>query len=281
MRITVGIATRLLESADDGRSWTEATREVPADDQPRVWGVGRDRLPAVPPGWTLTEVHVLPDGIGLAAGCEPTPEPAPNHRDTTARFFRTTDSGATWQPLHPDIGWWGRVRSLYGWPAEAVDSIGILPGGEMAFTWEDPWIFEGSQVHTVVSPDGGATWRYFRGLGGYVVAGPGPLRVCSGAFLAVWTDRGRFRREPARVEWRLPDGYLGEYGFWTRTPRFISEEEGCAITATWSRDRARPPLVGLARTRDGGHFWEVTDTWEGPMGTDINRRHMLTVDVQP
>src|SRR5262245_33755938 len=99
MRITVGIEARLLESADDGRTWIERTRVVPPPTNPTVRG-GRDgmRLPALA-GWRMTDVHIGPDGVGLGAGREPVR--GDNRRDWIARFWLTWDGGATWQPVHP------------------------------------------------------------------------------------------------------------------------------------------------------------------------------------
>ena len=60
-----------------------------------------------------------------------------------------------------------------------------------------------------------------------------------------------------------------------------------ALVVSWPRDdpprtpeELPPPLVGLARSEDGGRLWKVVSTWEGPRSTDLNRRHEITLDVR-
>ena len=285
MRITVGIVTRLLMSADGGRSWIESARTVPASAEPKRRGTPHASPLTVPLGWKLSHVHVGSDGAGLAAGSEPVS--GPGQRTSIARFWRTRDGGATWQPTEPDIGRWGRLRAWPSWPPEAVDSIAVLSGGLLAFAWDDPWIYEGPHSHLVHSEDGGSHWRYTRLPDGCIdlAQGLGPLRVFGGARVVERSSSGALRREATDLAWILPPEY------W-QTPRplrsvqFISEAEGYALVASWPREvpgkKAEdlpPPLIGFARTEDGGRRWKVVGSWEGPRSVDLNERHELALEV--
>ena len=283
--ITIGIGSRQLTSDDEGRSWKEGSRTLPPGTDPRVYGT-RDWLGIpVPPGWSLKEVHVAADGLGLAAGREPV-ERDESGGDSIARFWRTRDAGASWQPIRPTIGFWSRVRAFGGWPPQDVDSIAVQPGGLMAFAWEDPWLHDGANNHIVLSIDGGDTWRYGR-LGHWsteLAKGPGPLR----AFGMKSAERfgGALRGEKSEIDWARPPTH-GNEGLPFRSARFISDTDGFSVVVSFPRDenppRRReempPPLVGLARTRDGGRHWTVVKTWEGPRDIDINERHVITLDV--
>jgi hypothetical protein len=239
----------------------------------------------------MTDVQVGPEGVGLAVGTEPVRREKPGERTSIARFLRTIDGGVTWQAIQPDIGRWGRMRAWPSWPPEAVDSIAVLAGGVMAFAWEDPWLWEGPHNHLVFSADGGVHWRYRRidDCCAQLVAGPGPLRAFGGRRgLVMRSDSRSFRRESSRLEnWSRPTGYLGEQ-FVLRFVQFTSETEGFCLVVSFHRDekppRPReempPPLIGLARTADGGHSWKVIHTWEGPRNVDINQRHQLTLEVR-
>ena len=285
MRITVGIGARLLESADGGGSWTESARAVPRPTEPRLRGVCDGVRPPAPAGWELGHVHIGSDGFGLAAGCEPIP--GGSSRDSTARFWRTGDGGATWQAIEPDIGRWGRLRAGASWPPGQVDSIAVLAGGLLAFAWDDPWLFDGPHCHIVLSADAGARWRYARLPDGCneLACGPGPLRVFSGGRVVTRTGSGSLRRETIGLDWNRPPGYRpGPLP--VRLVQFTSESKGFALVVSWPRDeppktpeQLPPPLVGLAHTRDGGRRWNVVTTWEGPRSTDLNRRHELALDV--
>jgi hypothetical protein len=287
VRITVGIGARLFESTDGGRNWTSGARVVPLESEPRTRGLaaGLD-LPLVT-GWTTSDVHIGPEGVGLAVGTEPV-RGERGERSSNARFLRTIDAGVTWHAIQPDIGRWGRMRAWPSWPPEAVDSIAVLAGGVMAFAWEDPWLYEGPHCHIALSGDGGARWRYARLPDGCnaLACGPGPLRVFSGGRVAVRSDLGSFRRETSRLDWNRPPGY-GDHPLPVRLPQFTSEAEGLAIVVSWPREeppRTReelpPPVVGLARSGDGGRRWRVVSTWEGPRFTDLNRRHQLALEVR-
>jgi hypothetical protein len=283
--ITVGIGSRLLTSDDEGRSWNEGSRTLPPRTDPKIYGL-RDPLKIqIPPGWSLTEAHVAADGIGLAAGFEPVPRDE-SGCDSIARFWRTRDGGATWQSIHPTIGFWSRLRAFGGWPPQEVDSIAVQPGGLMAFAWEDPWLHDGPNNHIVFSTDGGDRWRYGR-LDHWLTElarGPGPLRVL-GAKSAVRFG-GALRGEKSELDWSRPATHWRE-GIPLRSARFISDTDAYAIVVSFPRDenppRPReqmpPPLVGLAQSRDGGRRWTMVKTWEGPRNIDINERHVITLDV--
>lgn len=282
MRIIVGIGPRLLESADDGRTWTEGTRVVPPPTAPRVIGARAGLAPPAPTGWTISDIHVGADGLGFAAGSEPSH--GKGQRDSTARFLRTRDAGDTWERIDPDIGFWGRFRAGASWPPEEVDSIAVRSGGLLAFTWEDPWLYEGPHCHIALSADAGSSWRYARLPDGctWLVLEPGALRV-SGGGVARWSG-SKFQRESFQLDWMLPPGYW-DAPVPVRLVRFTSEMDGLGLTVSWIRDAARqpdshqPPLVGLARTRDGGRLWTVQNTWEGPLATDLNERYQVDLDV--
>ena len=284
MRIAVGIATRLLESADDGRSWSERARAVPPPAEPILHGTRNANLP-MPAGWTLTHVHLGAGGIGFAAACEPV-RGAPG-RSSNARFLGTRDGGATWQPIQPDIGLWGRLRARASWPPEEVDSVIVMPDGLVAFAWEDPWLYDGPHCHLVLSTEAGSRWRYTRLPDGcsWLVCGPGPLRVSGAGRMAVRSNAGSFRRETLHVDWKLPPDYW-QLPLPVRLMRFTSETEAFALVVSWPRDETRrpgkdvpPPLIGVARSVDGGLQWKVVHTWEGPESIDLNSRHVLTLDV--
>ncbi|MGH9867939.1 MAG: hypothetical protein ACREAA_07240 [Candidatus Polarisedimenticolia bacterium] len=284
MHIVVGIGARLLESADDGRSWSERARVVPPPTEPRLLGTRNANLP-VPTGWTLTHVHIGANGIGLAAGHEPAR--GPGGRSSSARFLGTRDGGARWQPIQPDIGLWGRLRAGASWPPEGVDSVIVQADGLVAFAWEDPWLFDGPKCHAALSTDAGSHWRYVRLRDGcsWLVCGPGPLRISGAGRMAVRSGSGSFRLETLHVDWKLPPGYW-QLPLPVRLMHFTSETEGLALVVSWPRDDSLrpgedvpPPLVGLARSQDGGRHWKVVNTWEGPRSVDLNRRHELTLDV--
>jgi len=290
VRITVGIGARLFESTDDGRNWTSGARVVPPESEPRTRGLAAGLDPPRVTGWTTTDVHVGPEGVGLAVGTEPVRREKPGERTSIARFMRTIDAGVTWQAIQPEIGRWERMRAWPSWPPEAVDSIAVLAGAMMAFAWEDPWIFDDPDSHLVFSVDGGAHWRYRRmpkGCAG-LASGPGPLRVFGGRRgLVVRSDAGSFRRETSVLEnWSRP-GYWGDQ-IPLRFVQFTSVTEGLCLVVSWHRDeeppRPRkempPPLIGLARTGDGGHSWKVISIWEGPQNTDLNRRHQLALEIR-
>jgi len=69
--------------------------------------------------------------------------------------------------------------------------------------------------------------------------------------------------------------------------QFTSETEGLCLVVSWPRDEKPPrpeeemppPLIGLARTGDGGYSWKVISTWEGPRNNDLNRRHQLALKI--
>ena len=238
----------------------------------------------------MTDVQVGPEGVGLAVGTEPVRREKPGERTSIARFMRTIDAGVTWQAIQPEIGLWERMRAWPSWPPEAVDSIAVLAGGVMAFAWEDPWLFEGPHCH-VLSVDGGVGWHYRRMPDGCteLATGPGPLRVFGGRRgLVVRSDSGSFRREASRLEnWSRPSGYWGDQ-IPLRLVQFTSETEGFSLVVSWHRaeepprprEEMPPPLIGLARTGDGGHSWKVIHTWEGPRNVDINQRHQLTLEIR-
>lgn len=289
MLISVGIRERLLESADDGRSWTEGVRIVPPPTDPQVRGAHEGLRPAVPNGCLLTHVQIGPGGNGLAAASE-TARGDLGHR-STAKLWLTRDGGASWQSIQPpDIGFWGRLRAGSGWPPEEIDSVTVLAGGVLAFAWEDPWLHENSHCHLLLSADGGVAWRYSRLPDGCVnlAWGPGPLRVFGLGQVAVWSGSGSFRREPTRLDWGVPPGYFGSGGIYPRPfAQFRSETEGLALVVRWPKDdpprrpeELPPPLVGLARTRDGGRLWKIEQIWEGPRAADLNRRHVFTLDLR-
>lgn len=283
MRIRVGIAGRLLESADDCRSWTEGVRVIPRPSEPRIRGA-RERLvlPILTAG-EFSDVHIGPDGFGFAAGWEPTGGHGSDPRDR-AKFWRTRDGGATWEPIHPDIGWWGRLRAFGSWPPERVDSVSVLAGGMVAFAWEDPWLFDGPHCHLALSPDRGDTWRYRRLPDdcNWLACGLGPLRVFSDGRLVEWS--GAMQREPLKLDWSLPPAYRPT-AVPLRSAQFMSEAEGFALVVKWPKEDPPkpppdlPPLVGLARTQDGGRLWKVMNTWEGPRSTDLNVRHVVVLDL--
>jgi hypothetical protein len=284
--IAVGIGARLLESADGGRSWTEGARAVPPPTEPRLHGARDGIRPPAPAGWDMSHVHIGADGIGLAAGCESVR--GDEWRSSTARFWRTGDGGVTWQAIEPDIGFWGRLRAWPSWPPEEVDSVAVLAGGVVAFAWEDPWLYEGPHCHIVLSADVGARWRYVRLPDGCnaLACGPGPLRVFGSGRIEVRSGSGAFRREAVQLDWNLPPGY-SEGNLPPRSVQFTSESEGLGLVVSWPREKPPrppeelpPPLVGLARTEDGGRLWRVVSTWEGPRFTDLNRRHQLTLDLR-
>ena len=285
MHITVGIGARLLESGDGGLSWTEGVRVIPPPTEPRIHGAREGLGLPAPAGCDMSDVHIGVDGIGLAAGCEPVANGG--GRSSIARFWLTRDGGASWQAIQPDIGFLGRLRAWPSWPPEEVDSVEVLAGGLMAFAWEDPWLHEGPKSHIALSADGGDRWRYVRLRIGYnaLACGPGPLRILGGGRITEWSGARSFRRESIRLEWDLPPGYWND-PVPLRFVRFTSEADGLALVVSWPRDdpprtpeELPPPLVGLARSHDGGRRWKVVSTWEGPRSTDLNRRHEITLVV--
>lgn len=284
MRITVGIGPRLLESGDGGRSWSEGTRVVPPRSEPAIRGP-RERLilPALTAGeWSA--VHIAPDGFGFAAGWEPV---VSEDRKSIARFRLTNDGGASWQIVQPAIGFWGRLRAWGGWPPEQIDSVAVLVGGVLAFAWEDPWLFDGPNCHLVYSSDRGAHWRYMRlpDNCNWLPCGLGPLRVFSDGRLVEWSEATR-RCESIELDWKRPPDHR-QAALPLRSAQFLSDTEGYALVVSWPRDdsaptleQLSPPLVGLARTQDGGRRWSVVQSWEGPRKIDLNVRHVVTLELQ-
>lgn len=291
VRITVGIGARLFESTDDGRNWTSGARVVPPGSEPRTRGLAAGLEPPRVTGWTMSDVHIGPEGVGLAAGTEPVRGETPGERTSIARFLRTIDAGATWQAIQPEIGRWERMRAWPSWPPEAIDSIAVLAGEVMAFAWEDPWLYDGPHCHLALSVDGGVGWRYRRMPDGCaeLASGPGALRVFGGRRgLVVRSDSGSFRHETSRLEdWSRPSGYRGGQ-IPLRFVQFTSETEGTSLVVSWHkeeepprpREEMPPPLIGLAITGDGGHSWKVISSWEGPRDVDLNSRHQLALEVR-
>jgi len=286
VQITVGLGPRLLESIDGGTSWTDRSRTVPPPTEPKLHGVRDGMRPSIPAGWQLSHVQAGPEEIGLAAGQEPVV--GVNNRSSTARFWRTGDGGGTWNLIEPNIGRWGRMRAWPSWPPEAVDSVVVLAGDWMAFAWDDPWLYDGPNSHMVFSADGGTRWRYVRVPDGCIelARGPGSLRAFRGDRFVTPSTSGSLRCETIQLEWNRPAGY--RQGFLPfRDVQFISESDGFALCVTWPPDepgklseQLPSPLIGLARTENGGRRWEVAQVWEGPRDTDLNERHKVTLDVR-
>jgi hypothetical protein len=282
MRISVGIGTRRLTSEDGGEHWSEATREVPWRAVPRVRGLPEAGVVPTPPTWRVEHLAVGPEGLGLAAGSESVASKNAREEKSLARFLRTRDGGRSWEPLEPALSALGRIRAGSGWPPEKVDSAAARPGGTLAFAWEDPWLYDAPHSHLAVSPDGGEGWRYLRLPDGcmWIASGAGPLRVVGAAAIAVLeAPTGALGRVESRLDWPgFPAGYRGAAPVF-REAHFLSEHEGLGLSVAWHERGLLPPIVGLARTQDGGRQWRVARTWEGPVLGDPNERHVLTLEV--
>jgi hypothetical protein len=100
-----------------------------------------------------------------------------------------------------------------------------------------------------------------------------------GAIALLEGPTGAIRREDSRLDWPdLPAGYGGGPSILHET-HFLSEQEGLALAVDWHVRGLSPPIVGLARTTDGGRRWHVSRWWEGPVLGDPNERHVLTLEV--
>jgi hypothetical protein len=279
MRISVGIGARRLTSGDGGEHWAEATREVPWRAVPRVRGLPDAGVVPTPATWRVEHLAVGPAGVGLAVGSERTES---KDAKELARFLRTRDGGRSWEPLQPALSALERIRAASGWPPEKVDSVAARPDGVLAFAWEDPWIFDDPHSHLMVSPDGGDRWRYLRLPDAcmWIASGAGPLRVMGVALIAILArPEGAIVRQESRLDWPgLPAGYDGGPSF-LHEAHFLSEREGLALSVDWHERGLFPPIVGLARTVDGGRLWRISRTWQGPTFGDPNERHVLTLEV--
>ena len=281
MRISVGIGGRRLTSEDGGEHWSDGTREVPWRAVPRARGLAGAGVVPSPATWRVEHLAVGPEGVGLAVGSEPAPS-QDREQKSLARFLRTRDGGRSWEPLEPALSTLGRIRAGSGWPPEKIDCVAARPDGLLAFAWEDPWLYDAPHSHLAVSPDGGERWRYLRLPDGcaWIASGSGPLRaVGAGAVAIIEGPTGGILRQESRLEWPdLPAGYRGGPSF-PREAHFLSEHEGLALPVHWHERGLFPPVVGLARTLDGGRLWRVSRTWEGPVLGDPNERHVLSLEV--
>ena len=148
--------------------------------------------------------------------------------------------------------------------------------------WTDPWLFDGATSH-LIAMNAGAAIKYQR-VDDLCLCLPATVGAKVRAFSSdriwettatsrVWTSR------PYAIKWdSLPscfDSTLGRL----RSPCFISDAVGFALVVQRHKDDRRPPMTGLARTRDGGRQWVIVHEWEGPTFGDMNERHATDLKV--
>jgi hypothetical protein len=281
MRISVGIGTRLLTSEDGGESWTEGTREVPWRAVPRVRGLPAQgssgpcdvegRAPRRRTGGRRARRRLRAHGVeGQERAGVPRALPA------DARWRPILAAGPS-SPVHPGAdprrlrlaSREGRLRRRPGrWDA------GVRLGGSLDLR-RTPFAPRALGGRRALALPPSSRRLHVDRVGSGTAAGHG--RQC---------DRHPRRADgcdlaagPPRLA-QLPAGYDGGPSILHET-HFLSAHEGLALSVDWHEHGLFPPIVGLARTVDGGRQWRVSRTWEGPTLGDPNERHVLTLEVIP
>jgi hypothetical protein len=151
-------------SKDDGKTWVQSLRQIPARYSPVMTGeMEPARLPPGPPQCFWDYAHLSPSGFGVVVGHENV-----DQLRSVANLFFTTDGGGHWRQQDPKNSLGLLRRAVHSvclngpsWPIERFASLATAGCDCLALGWSDPGLFEdGAQSHVISTADQGATWKY-------------------------------------------------------------------------------------------------------------------------
>ena len=220
-------------------------------------------------------INVSEPGHGIAVGhCVGAPK--------RSLLWTTTNGGKSWERLAVESVTLSRRLPDAVWPPEKIDSEVISADNRAFFAWTDPWLFDVANSH-LLSVDVDTASKYHR-IDDMSVQLSTTRSNCVrafgfGYFWETTTSRDAWERRPFSINWESLESCFDSKLGLLRWPQFVTDADGFALVAQRHLRQSRPPVTGLARTKDGGHHWDVISQWDGPVLGDMNERHVTALKI--